>query len=120
MPTAPHDQLIRSRVMTRTMRRSSWWRSFRDELAARGIDPDTVTLVDAFDDEPNIDVGLIFSADQRLVAWRRRYFENDPAADEMLEWQDVTETWPATLWHDKAKAFLAAQRSTRPPPSECS
>ena len=66
-------------------------------------------LVDAFDGEPIIGVGLIFLQDERLVAWRRRYFEDDAAADEVLEWNDVAQTWPSTLWRDNAEAFLAAR-----------
>ena len=48
-------------------------------------------LVDAFDGEPILGVGLIFLQDERLVAWRRRYFEDDAAADGVLEWNDVAQ-----------------------------
>ena len=33
--------------MTRALRRSPWWASFRAELAARGLKPDELVLIDA-------------------------------------------------------------------------
>lgn len=110
---APWDQLKRAQLMTRTLRRSAWWRSFRAELTARGIDPGTVTLVDSFDDDENIDVGLLQTEDRQLIAWRRRYSDEDPSTDQILEWHDVTDTWHSTPWRSTAAAFLEAQRHVR-------
>lgn len=96
------------------MRRSEWWASFRAHLGTRGLDPAGLTLVDAFDDDEGIDVGLLFTADERFIAWRRKYSDDDPSADVMLEWEDVTASWESSiLWGETAEAFLRAKRNVR-------
>jgi hypothetical protein len=99
--------------MSRTMRRSEWWRSFREELVRRGLDPAKAVLIDSFDDDEDIDVGLLQTDDGRLIAWRRRYSDEDPSSDRMLEWDDVTDCWASTLWAATATAYLDAQAHVR-------
>ena len=99
--------------MTRALRGSEWWASFRDELTRRGLDPERTVLVDGFDDDEDVDVGLLYTQDQRLIAWRRAYSDENPAADRILEWDDVTEGWDGTLWREHAASYLAALENTR-------
>ncbi len=103
----------RARIMTRALRGSPWWSSFRDELKRRGMEPGDVVLVDAFDDDEDVDVGLLYTSDQRLIAWRRAYADDDPVADRILEWRDVTDGWASTRWSETAGTYLQAIEHTR-------
>ena len=98
--------------MTRALRRSPWWASFRAELAARGLKPDELMLIDAFDDDEGIDVGLLATSEQRLIAWRRAY-DDDHSTSRILEWHDVTDSWATTLWAEEAAAYVEALKHTR-------
>jgi hypothetical protein len=113
MSIEPAAQIHRARIMTRALRSSAGWSSFRDELKRRGLDPADVVLVDGFDDDEDVDVGLLYTSEKRLIAWRRAYSDDDPAADRILEWRDVTDGWASTQWSETAGAYLQAVEHTR-------
>jgi hypothetical protein len=99
--------------MTRALRRSKWWASFREDLTRRGLEPDRTVLVDAFDDDEDVDIGLLHTEEQRLIAWRRAYSDENHAANRILEWDDITESWERSLWRETAASYLAAVQNTR-------
>ena len=69
-------------------------------------------LIDAFDDDEGIDVGLLATSEQRLIAWRRAY-DDDHSTSRILEWHDVTDSWATTLWAEEAAAYVEALKHTR-------
>lgn len=103
--------------MTRELRKSPWWSSFREELLGRGLNPNAVVLVDGFDDDEDIEVGLLYTEAHRFIAWRREYSDDDPSKDRILTWDDITDRHE-TLWAETMSAYRQALAHTRTHPPE--
>ena len=112
MPFDPPAQLARARVLTRALRTSPWWSSVRDEARSRGLDPADLILLDSFDDDEGLEVGLLATSEERLIAWRREY-DDDAGTSRILEWREVTDAWGGALWESAAAEYTQARRNAR-------
>ena len=111
MPFDPPAQLTRARVLTRILREERWWASLRDELRCRGLDAADVILLESFDDADGIDVGLLATRDERLIAWSREF--DDAGNSRIIDWRDITAAWSGTSWAGTAGEYVQAVRNTR-------
>ena len=116
--TVAHQTATRAEVMTVQLRASPWWASMRRLLKERGVNPATSVLGDGFDDdvvegaageELSIDTGVLLTDAGAVIAWRRRYDDERPELDEIIEWDDITEGWRAGEWRERVEAALALQ-----------
>ena len=98
-------------MLTRKLRHERWWASFRDELRRRGLDAADVILLDGFDDDDGIDVGLLATSDRRPIAWSREY--DDSGTSRIADWREITAAWSGTSWAETAGDHLQAVRHTR-------
>ena len=112
MPLDPPAQLHRARMLTRALRGDASWASLRDELRRRGLDPADVVLVDSYDEDEGVEAGLLATAGERLIAWRRAY-EDDTGASRILEWREISGAWAGTSWGEAAAEYVQAVRNTR-------
>jgi hypothetical protein len=113
MALQPPPQQSRARILTRALRASPLWSSFREELQRRGHDPDDVVLIDALDDDEDIEVGLLYTRDGSLIAWRRQLNEDAPAPARILAWDDVTQDFSPAWWSEAAATYREAVAHAR-------
>ena len=105
------QQATRAEVMTVQLRASPWWGLMRRLLEERGVDPATVVLGDAFDDDEGVDVGVLVTTAGAVMSWRRRYDDERPADDRLVEWADITDAWRDGPWREAVESALALQAS---------
>ena len=116
--TVAHQTATRAEVMTVQLRASRWWASMRRLLEERGVNPATTVVGDSFDDdvienedgeEVSLDAGVLVTEAGAVIAWRRRYDDERPELDEIVEWDDITDGWRAGAWREAVEAALALQ-----------
>jgi hypothetical protein len=112
-------QATRAEVMTVQLRASHRWASMRRLLREKGVEPATTVLGDGFDDTEDEDVGVLVTADDSVVAWRRRYDDEKPDTDQLVDWQDITDSWQGSVWEEQIVSALTLRRDglqrLRPP-----
>ena len=105
------QQATRAELMTVQLRASPWWASMRRLLEERGVDPATTVMGDAFDDDEGVDIGVLVTAAGAVTSWRRRYDDERPEDDRLVEWDDITDAWRDGAWSEAVESALALQAS---------
>jgi hypothetical protein len=100
------QQATRAEVMTVQLRASHWWSSMRRLLNEKGIDSAATILAESFDDDEDVDMGVLITPDGSVVEWQRRYSDEDPDSDAIIGWRDISASWPGGPWNDEVEAGL--------------
>lgn len=105
----------RIEALTLSLHVDPMWAAMRTLLAARGTDPAEVVIGELFDDDDEVEIGLLVTAGRRIVLFARRHdpdLPGDPGAFE--RWDDVTdEIAGRPEWRDAAEAAVALHDELR-------
>jgi hypothetical protein len=101
----------RAEVMTVALRASVWWASKRRLFRTRGIDTSRSVLAQSFQDDVDVDMGLLVTPDGQLIEWRVRTDDAEPDRDTIIGWRDITDHWQTTEWVDDVQPALELHRT---------
>jgi hypothetical protein len=105
------DEAVKAEADTTWVLRNSdypFWVSLRQRLAEQGIDYESTSLVESFEEGPTApgafeaeEVGVLITGDGRLLEYRYSYNR-----EAWLTWADITQTWRTSRHADAIENVL--------------
>src|SRR5215210_7038136 len=78
----------------------------RTLLKARGVEPGRAVLAERFTDDNSLEFGIVVAETGEVFQFDYDYLRRDIGDGVFAQWNDLTETWPASPHHERVRAAL--------------